>query len=163
MLNNSNHWFFWVISPDFGQIVIHLSTAAIGSWWNQWPVMAAHQCYLWWRWWSDTLWVALITLWLHLLLHYLQIVVLEIPLQISKICVRLNRSPDSKVSFSTSYDAGVALFGGRVMTWCKLYIVKIIGKLTLVDWERRRIFHMFCSMCHISSFFTTHSSPMRVM
>jgi hypothetical protein len=77
--------------------------------------------------------------------------------------VRLNRSPDSKVSFSTSYDAGVALFGGRVMTWCKLYIVKIIGKLTLVDWERRRIFHMFCSMCHISSFFTTHSSPMRVM
>jgi hypothetical protein len=41
--------------------------------------------------------------------------VLEISLQILKICVRLNRSPDSKVSFSISYDAGVVLFGGRVM------------------------------------------------
>jgi hypothetical protein len=138
MPNNSDHWFFLIISPDFGQIVIHLPTPTIGSWWNQRPVMAAHQCYLWWRWWSDTLWVALITLWLHLSLRYLHIVVLEISLQILKICVRLNRSPDSKVSFSTSYDAGVVLFGGRVMTWCKLYIVKIIGQLTLVDWERRR-------------------------
>jgi hypothetical protein len=27
--------------------------------------MAACQCYSWWKWWSDTLWVALIRLWLH--------------------------------------------------------------------------------------------------
>jgi hypothetical protein len=50
------------------------------------------------------------------LLQYLQIVVVEISLQISKICVRLNRKPDWKVSFTTIYDAGVVLFGRRVMT-----------------------------------------------
>jgi hypothetical protein len=32
------------------------------SWWNQWVVIAAHHCYSWWRWWSDTLWVTLIGL-----------------------------------------------------------------------------------------------------
>ncbi len=45
--------------------------------------MAACHCYLWWRWWSDALWVVLTRLWPHLLLCYLQIVV-EIPLQFDR-------------------------------------------------------------------------------
>ncbi len=48
---------------------------------SQWVVMAAHHCYSQWRWWSDTLWVTLIRLWLHPLLFHHQIVVVEISLQ----------------------------------------------------------------------------------
>ncbi len=32
----------------------------IGSWCSQWVVMAAHHCYLWWRWRSDILWATII-------------------------------------------------------------------------------------------------------
>jgi hypothetical protein len=32
-------------------------------------------CYLWWRWWFDTLWATFIRFWLHSLFYYLQIVI----------------------------------------------------------------------------------------
>ncbi len=48
-----------------------LSTPTVGSWWTQWVVMAAYHCCLWWRWWSVTLWVTLMRLWLHSLSWYL--------------------------------------------------------------------------------------------
>jgi hypothetical protein len=44
----------------------------------------------------------------------------------------LNRKPDWKVSFTTIYDAGVVLFGRRVMTWCKLYMLKSLGNWHLL-------------------------------
>jgi hypothetical protein len=68
------------IAQNFGLIVMFLSTPTVGSWWNQLVPMAACHCYLWWRWWSDTLWATLIRLWLHFLSCYLQNVV-EISLQ----------------------------------------------------------------------------------
>jgi hypothetical protein len=40
---------------NFRQTVTDLSTPAIRSWWSQCLVMAAHSCYSWWRWRSDTL------------------------------------------------------------------------------------------------------------
>jgi hypothetical protein len=65
----------------FGWIIICLSTPTVRSWWSLLVVMAAHHCYSQWRWWSDTLWVTLIRLWLHPLLFHHQIVVVEISLQ----------------------------------------------------------------------------------
>jgi hypothetical protein len=47
----------------------------------QWVVRPAHHCFLWWRWWSDTLWVTLVRLWLHLLSCNLWTIVVEISLQ----------------------------------------------------------------------------------
>jgi hypothetical protein len=38
---------------------------------QQWVVMAAHPCYSWWWWRSDTLWASLIRLWPHSILSCL--------------------------------------------------------------------------------------------
>jgi len=65
----------------FGWIKMYLSKPTIGSWWSQWVVMAACHCYLWWTWWSDTLWATLIRSWLHPLSCYPQIAFVEISLQ----------------------------------------------------------------------------------
>ncbi len=47
---------FIFLSVCSGQIIMYLlSIPTIGSWWSQWVVMAVHHCYLWPRWWSDTL------------------------------------------------------------------------------------------------------------
>lgn len=55
---------------SFEQIVIYFSATTVMSSWNQWGVMAAGYCCSWWRW-SDTFWVTLTRLWLHLfLLHF---------------------------------------------------------------------------------------------
>ncbi len=48
--------------------------SSIGCWWSQLVVMVAHHSYLWWRWWPDTLWVALTRLWLSLILVVLVLV-----------------------------------------------------------------------------------------
>ncbi len=51
---------FIFLSVCSGQIIMYLlSIPTIGSWWSQWVVMAVHHCYLWARWWSDTLGVTL--------------------------------------------------------------------------------------------------------
>ncbi len=68
-----------MVCPDFGWLLYTMPT--IRSRWTQWVVTAACHCYSWWRWWSDTLWMTLIRLWLHLLLCYVWIVVVEISLQ----------------------------------------------------------------------------------
>ncbi len=80
---NSRCRFCIMVCPDFGVIIIYLSTTpTVRSWWSQWVVMAACHCnlwcqswcsdslctwlsqwaamahhyYLWWRrWWSDSL------------------------------------------------------------------------------------------------------------
>ncbi len=70
-------WFAW----HLGQIFILLSTPTVRSWRSQWVVRPAHHCFLWWRWWSDTLWVTLVRLWLHLLSCNLRTIVVEISLQ----------------------------------------------------------------------------------
>jgi hypothetical protein len=75
---NSGCRFCIMVHPDLGRLLYTQSTPTIRSWWSQWVVMAACHCYLWCRWWSDTLWATLIRFWLHLLLCYLQIAVLEI-------------------------------------------------------------------------------------
>ncbi len=55
---------------SFEHIVIYFSATTVMSSWNQWGVMAAGYCCSWWRW-SDTFWVTLTRLWLHLfLLHF---------------------------------------------------------------------------------------------
>jgi hypothetical protein len=72
-----------MVCSDFGLIIMYSFTPTVRSWWSQWVVMAACHCYLWWRWWSDTLWVVLIRLWPHSLLCCLQIVV-EISLQFDR-------------------------------------------------------------------------------
>jgi hypothetical protein len=51
--------------------IIYSSAPTVRSWWLQW--VAARHCYLWCRWWSDTLWATLIRLWLHSLSSCLQI------------------------------------------------------------------------------------------
>jgi hypothetical protein len=51
---------FIFLSVCSGQIIMYLlSIPTIGSWWSQWVVMAVHHCYLWARWWCDTLGVTL--------------------------------------------------------------------------------------------------------
>jgi hypothetical protein len=57
--------------PRFQMGYCNLPTPTIRSWWSQWVVTAARHCYLWSRWWSVTLWVTLIRLWLHSLSFYL--------------------------------------------------------------------------------------------
>lgn len=58
--------FCMMVHPDSGQIIIYWSTFTVGSGCNHWVVMEARDCYLWWRWGSDTLWGTLIRqLWLH--------------------------------------------------------------------------------------------------
>jgi hypothetical protein len=75
--------FHILVCPNLGQVVIYSSTPTILSWWSQWVVMSVHHCYLWWMWWSDTLWATWIRLWMHSLPCYLQRVV-EIYLQLDK-------------------------------------------------------------------------------
>ncbi len=77
----SGHRFPRMVWLKFWAGYTYVSTSTIGSQWSPWVVMAAHHCYLWWRWWSDTLWATLIRLWLHSLLCCHQIVVVEICLQ----------------------------------------------------------------------------------
>ncbi len=71
---NSGHRIFvsW-FAQYFGQVIINISTPTVRSWWSQWGVMAAHHCYSWGRWWSDTLWATFRRLWLHSLFCYLQL------------------------------------------------------------------------------------------
>jgi hypothetical protein len=79
-----------MICTDFGLVTICLPTPIVRSWWSQWVVvMAAHHRYLWWRWRCDTLCATLITLWLHLLLCYLQTVVVEISPQLHSYIVQV--------------------------------------------------------------------------
>ncbi len=80
---SAGHRFCVMVCADFGLIIMYSFTPTVRSWWSQWVIMAACHCYLWWRWWSDTLWVVLIRLWPHSLLCYLQIVV-EISLQFDR-------------------------------------------------------------------------------
>ncbi len=42
-----------------------LSAPTMRDWGSQWGVMVASTYHLWWRWWSDTLWVTDTRLWLH--------------------------------------------------------------------------------------------------
>jgi hypothetical protein len=50
---------FWVFSwPDY-YILMYT------HWWSQRGLKAAHHCHSWWRWWSDTLWVSFMRLWLY--------------------------------------------------------------------------------------------------
>jgi hypothetical protein len=60
-------------------------------WWSQQVIVAAHHCYSWWRWWSDTLWATLIKLWLHSLLCQIQIVGVEILCNFMDKCRRIAR------------------------------------------------------------------------
>ncbi len=49
------------VSRSLKQIIIHLDTPTIGSWWTQWwGVMAASHYHSWWKWWSDTLGVTVL-------------------------------------------------------------------------------------------------------
>jgi hypothetical protein len=48
--------------------------------------MAGHHCYLWWRWWSDTLWLTLIRWCLYSLSCFIQVVV-EISLQFHQFII----------------------------------------------------------------------------
>jgi hypothetical protein len=65
---------------------ICLSTLTIESWWTQWIVMTGHHCYLWWRWWSDTLWLTLIRWCLYSLSCFIQVIV-EISLQFHQFII----------------------------------------------------------------------------
>ncbi len=47
----------------------------------QWVILTACHCYLWWRWWSDTLWATLSMSWPHALSCYFRTVLVEISLQ----------------------------------------------------------------------------------
>jgi hypothetical protein len=40
----------------------------LGDWWRRWGVMAASHCHAWWRWWSDSLRVALTKVIMHIFL-----------------------------------------------------------------------------------------------
>jgi hypothetical protein len=68
---------------------IYWSTATVGRWSSQWIVNAS-----WWKWRSETLWPHHLTrLWLHSLLLYLQLTVVEIFLQFCRyVHSLLNRS-----------------------------------------------------------------------
>lgn len=51
------HWLmvcqeFWV--NCYRLICSDEDNITVGRWWTQWVHMAAHHCYLWWSWWSDT-------------------------------------------------------------------------------------------------------------
>ncbi len=73
------NWKSGCFAWNFGQINVLLLTATSGKWCGECVAMAACLYYSWWRWWSDTLWVMLIMLWLHLLYY-----VVEISLQFNK-------------------------------------------------------------------------------
>jgi hypothetical protein len=94
-------------------------THCLRSWLSHWVVMATCHCYSWWRWWSDTLWVSLIRLWLHSLSCYLQIVVVGITLQFHRCvceCVYVwifNQVPPTKCC---------------LLYWCKL------------DWSHQQVY-----------------------
>ncbi len=65
-------FFYNCLPENLSRLLIYLSTSAVEGWWIQWGLMAASHCHSWWRWWSDTLWVPPISLWLHscLLCHF---------------------------------------------------------------------------------------------
>jgi hypothetical protein len=62
LLSASKHQ-VWVFILLLEMTVGVLATPTFRSWWSQWGVMTAHNCYEWWRWWSGTLWVTLIRTW----------------------------------------------------------------------------------------------------
>jgi len=74
--------------PKTEQFIIVLSTPIIQSWWR---VMAASDCNLSWRWWSDTLWVTPTRLWPHLFVFsWLKLTLfVEVSLQ-SHRCICIN-------------------------------------------------------------------------
>jgi len=67
-------------------IIVCLPTPLSWSWWSELEVMAASQCYSWWRWWSDTLWVTLVRLWPHSFFVVLVLVLLELPQWLPSKC-----------------------------------------------------------------------------
>jgi hypothetical protein len=64
-----------------------ISTLIVGSWWSQWGVIAAHQCYPSWGWWFDSLWVTLVRLWPHLFHVLTSKCYIEFSLQISSLWI----------------------------------------------------------------------------
>jgi hypothetical protein len=45
--------FCTVFCPNFGLVIIYLSTPTVRSWWNQWLSIVACHSNSWWRWWSE--------------------------------------------------------------------------------------------------------------
>jgi hypothetical protein len=50
---NSVCRFCTVFCPNFGLVIIYLSTTTVRSWWNQWLSIVAYHSNSWWRWWSE--------------------------------------------------------------------------------------------------------------
>jgi hypothetical protein len=85
------HWVLWalqrVLAMEWtGHKVLNAFSWNIswcaGSWWSQWVVMATFQLLFVMKViWFDTLWAALMRLWLYSFSHYLEIVLVEISVQ----------------------------------------------------------------------------------
>jgi hypothetical protein len=52
-ISNSVCRFCTVFCPNFGLVIIYLSTSTLRSWWNQWLSIVACHSNSWWRWWSE--------------------------------------------------------------------------------------------------------------